>query len=117
MSVSAVVVADTTPLNYLILIDESQILASLFREVLIPKAVQMELTHPKAPEPVRRWLNPPQPWLHVATVRDVDATVELGKGETEVISLAIERRISVVLMDARRGRAAAEARGLLPVGT
>lgn len=50
-------------------------------------------------------------------MQHVDETVQLGKGETEAISLAVERHVSVVLMDERRGRAAAEARGLVPVGT
>lgn len=47
----------------------------------------------------------------------MDDTVQLGKGETVAISLAMERGVKVVLMDERRGRAAAEARGLIAVGT
>lgn len=113
----AVVVADTTPLNYLIVINRSQILASLFGEVLIPKAVLEELQHPKAPEAVSLWLREPPAWLRVTPVRQVDQTVQLGKGETEAISLALELQVKVVLMDERRGRSAAQARGLLPVGT
>lgn len=59
----------------------------------------------------------PAPWLHVLKVSEVDRTIQLGQGETEAISLAIEYQVSIVLMDERRGRAAAEARGLLPIGT
>lgn len=47
----------------------------------------------------------------------MDDTIQLGHGETEAISLAIEKQVSIVLMDERRGRAAAEVRGLLPIGT
>lgn len=43
--------------------------------------------------------------------------MQLGKGETEAISLAVEQHVKVVLMDERRGRVTAEARGLVPVGT
>jgi predicted nucleic acid-binding protein len=111
------VVADTTPLNYLILIDGSHILASFFGEVLIPEAVLEELRHPKAPEAVSLWLREPPAWLRITPVRNLDETVQLGKGENEAISLALEQKVKVVLMDKRRGRAAAEARGLLPVGT
>jgi predicted nucleic acid-binding protein len=50
-------------------------------------------------------------------VGQVDDTIQLGHGENEAISLAIEKQVSIVLMDERRGRAAAEARGLLPIGT
>ena len=117
MNVLGVVVADTTPLNYLIVIDRAEILASLFGEVLIPEAVLEELRHPKAPVAVSRWLQEPPAWLRITPVRHVDETMQLGKGENEAISLALERQVKVVLMDERLGRGAAEARGLIPVGT
>jgi predicted nucleic acid-binding protein len=37
------VVADTTPINYLILIGQVEILPSLFERVVIPQAVATEL--------------------------------------------------------------------------
>lgn len=117
MNALGVVVADTTPLNYLIIIDQVEILASLFGEVLIPRAVLEELSHPKAPEAVSRWLQEPPVWLGISSVEHLDEAIQLGKGENEAISLAIERRVKVVLIDERLGRGAAEARGLIPVGT
>ena len=56
MSRMELVVADTTPLNYLILIGEAPILASLFGKVLIPEGVFVELGHPKAPDGVKSWI-------------------------------------------------------------
>lgn len=117
MSAAGVVVADTTPLNYLILVGHADILGSLFGEVLVPEAVLAELQHPNAPDAVTRWLLSPPTWLRVEKVRLADEALQLGRGETEAISLAIERGLKVVLMDERRGRAAAEARGLVAVGT
>jgi predicted nucleic acid-binding protein len=117
MKAPGVVVADTTPLNYLIVIDRADILASLFGEVLIPGAVLEELRHPKAPAAVSRWLQQLPGWLRVTPARQMDETMQLGKGENEAISLALERHVKVVLMDERLGRGAAEARGLIPVGT
>lgn len=117
MSAPGVVVADTTPLNYLIVIDRAEILASLFGEVLIPLAVMDELSHPKAPVAVSRWLGKPPDWLRITPVQRLDETMQLGKGENEAISLAVERHLKVVLIDERLGRAAAEVRGLIPVGT
>ena len=38
-----IVIADTSPLNYLILIGEAHILPALFNRVVIPKAVHLEL--------------------------------------------------------------------------
>jgi predicted nucleic acid-binding protein len=40
-----IVVADTSPLNYLILIDEIELLPDLFEKVLLPSAVLQELKH------------------------------------------------------------------------
>src|SRR5438552_1647227 len=39
------IVADTTPLNYLVLIQAAEILPNLYRTVLIPPAVKAELAH------------------------------------------------------------------------
>ncbi|MCB1209055.1 MAG: hypothetical protein KDK97_06995 [Verrucomicrobiales bacterium] len=117
MSAQGVVVADTTPLNYLILIGQTEVLHQLFGEVMIPEAVLTELRHPKAPAAVTAWLQNLPHWLRIVKVSHLDVTIQLGQGETEAISLAIERHISIVLMDERRGREEAEARGLLPIGT
>ena len=117
MRVQGVVVADTTPLNYLILIGQVELLRELFGKVMIPEAVLAELSHPKAPSAVTDWLLRLPDWLMVEKVDHLDSTIQLGHGENEAISLAVERHISIVLMDERRGRLAAETRGLLPVGT
>ena len=111
------VVADTTPLNYLVLIGRADVLVRLFDEVWIPEAVVNELRHPKVPPAVSQWLQSPPAWLRRAQVQCVDPSIALGAGENEAISLALERQVRVVLMDERRGRAAAQARGLLTVGT
>ncbi len=42
-----IVVADTTPLNYLVLIEEAHLLPRLFGDVLIPPAVFEELRNPE----------------------------------------------------------------------
>jgi predicted nucleic acid-binding protein len=52
MSAQTVVLADTTPLNYLVLIGHVESLHLLFGEVMIPEAVFTELRHPKAPAAV-----------------------------------------------------------------
>lgn len=117
MKALGAVVADTTPLNYLIIINRAEILASLFGRVMVPEAVIEELRHPKAPMAVSRWLQNPPAWLQITPVQHLDESIKLGKGENEAISLAIERHVKVVLMDERLGRGAAEARGLIAVGT
>ena len=51
-----IVVADSAPLHYLILIEQVTLLRVLYGTVLIPEEVQTELTAPAAPAPVRSWL-------------------------------------------------------------
>ena len=50
------VVADTSPLNYLVQIDCQHLLPALFERVLVPVTVVTELDHPGAPASVRAFL-------------------------------------------------------------
>jgi predicted nucleic acid-binding protein len=43
-----IVIADTGPINYLILIQEIQILPVLYGQILVPASVCDELKHPRA---------------------------------------------------------------------
>jgi hypothetical protein len=60
-----IVVADTGPINYLVLIDAIDLLPKLFDQVLAPQAVFDELTDPDTPATVRAWVtcaSRPMPW-------------------------------------------------------
>ena len=50
-----VVVADTSPINYLILIVETEILPRLYQRIVIPGEVFAELIDDGAPPEVREW--------------------------------------------------------------
>ena len=63
------VVADTAPLNYLILIEAVGILPRFFESVLIPPAIKKELSHGKAPAAVSTWIANPPSWLNVVNLR------------------------------------------------
>jgi predicted nucleic acid-binding protein len=62
------VVADTGPLNYLVLIDAIELLPKLFEKVYTPAAVQAELLDADAPGIVPAWAAQPPPWLEVRQV-------------------------------------------------
>jgi len=47
------VVADTGPVNYLVLVDAIGVLPKLFERIYIPAAVHAELIDTEAPEEVR----------------------------------------------------------------
>lgn len=60
-----VVIADTSPLSYLVLIGHAEVLPRLYGEVVIPQAVLEELLHPKTPPTVASWIASRPPWLAV----------------------------------------------------
>jgi predicted nucleic acid-binding protein len=60
-----VVVADTSPINYLVLIAQIDVLVPLYTRILIPPAVLTELKHPLAPKAVRDWASNAPSWLEV----------------------------------------------------
>jgi len=114
-----IVVADTSPLNYLIQIGCASLLPALYERVLIPTAVVAELDDPRTPAVVKRWLLHVPKWVEVLrTASAPDAELSfLGPGEREAIQLAQERHADLLLIDERRGRFEAMRRGLFTTGT
>ena len=96
-----IVIADSTPLNYLILIHQVDLLPQLFDRILIPPAVFEELQHQEAPEVVQRWIAAPPSWLQVQALRSVldPALGFLDPGEREAIALAEELQADQLLLD------------------
>ena len=79
------VVADTGPINYLLLINHIALLERFFDQVLIPHQVHRELLSDHAPERVRAWAaNLPQ-WCEVCQTTALDL-VEL-RGSIQVRKL------------------------------
>jgi predicted nucleic acid-binding protein len=113
------VVADTGPLNYLVLIGAEQLLPRVFAGVSIPNEVEEELKHPETPTVVRRWIATPPRWLTASTSpADRDPTLAaLDDGEQAAIALAAHLRADLILMDDRAGVAAARALGFSVTGT
>jgi predicted nucleic acid-binding protein len=113
------VVADTSPLRYLVKIDLIDILAPLFEKIVIPSVVAEELLHPSAPAVVRDWMQHPPAWLEVlASENSGDSTFEmLDKGERAALCLAISLGAGLILVDDRKGASAGLSKGLEVVGT
>ena len=112
-----VVVSDTTPLIYLVLIDAAELLPRRFSAVLIPPAVARELSHPGTPQQVRDFIANPPAWLQFVTPKVVNNTLGLDAGETEAISVAMELKVQSILIDERKGRRVAAQCGLVSIGT
>lgn len=114
-----IVVADTSPLNYLILIRQQDLLPKLFQRVFVPPEVLSELGDPDAPLVVRSWLQNLPEWLEVKAPQTPpdEALRLLDPGEREAIQLAQEQGADLLLIDERRGSAEARRLGLTTTGT
>ncbi len=112
-----IVVSDTSPLNYLVLIGADQVLPSLFGQVLTPPEVLAEMQHEKAPPQVRSWAQGPPAWLEVRSPQVNPGFPGLGPGESAAIALAQECQAAAILIDERDGTAVAQQLGLVVTGT
>jgi predicted nucleic acid-binding protein len=113
------VIADTTPINYLALIEAQELLPALFVTIFIPEAVFRELQAPATPEPVREWLMGRPPWLQLRQIASPPdkSLAHLDDGEREAIQLAVECDAALLLVDEKAARREAMSRGLATSGT
>ena len=65
---SPVVVSNTTPLNYLVLIGAAELLPRLHTNIHIAREVSVELARTRAPLVVRDWIATPPSWLKIHDV-------------------------------------------------
>lgn len=86
-------VADTSPINYLILLGHIDILPRIYGIVVVPKAVFDEMQDRDTPSAVRTWLSAPPPWFKVSNAihrpDQPDRMLDpLDRGERDAIFLA-----------------------------
>lgn len=116
---SRVVVADTSPVLYLHLIGQIELLRSLFAEIHIPQAVFKEMCHSAAPESFRMWALSRPDWILVDRDPDIadDEVSRLDAGERAAIVLAEQLSADLLLIDERRGARVALSKGIEVTGT
>lgn len=93
-----IVVADSGPLHYLILLEQVDLLRRFYGQVLVPEAVASELSATgapgivrEAPGIVREWITKPPTWVDVRPVSPAAVstiTDDLDLGERAAIALA-----------------------------
>jgi predicted nucleic acid-binding protein len=100
-----IIVSDTSPINYLVLIGEIEILQKLAGQVIIPQAVYHELQDPHTPKQVKDWIDSAPAWIEIrhADLSFYTSKKNLGAGEREAIALALELRADALLLDDRDG--------------
>lgn len=113
-----IVICDTSPLCYLLLIGQIEILPQLFGRIIIPNAVQEELLNENADPIIKNWISQPPSWLEIQIVERLlsDLPSKLGSGECEAISLAVELKANLLIMDDWDARQAAISRGFTVIG-
>ena len=115
----SVIISNTTPINYLVLIDHIAVLHHLYARIIVPQAVFGELQDEGTPAKVKAWVISHPAWLEVRTVSvPLDASlVFLDVGEREAIRLAPELEADALIIDEPEGREAARRQGLRVIGT
>jgi predicted nucleic acid-binding protein len=97
-----IVVSNTSPINYLILIELEHLLPRLFGTVIVPTAVRQELQVARAPQRVRELIGISR-WIDVRAPAKIDSRLAaLGAGERETLALALELKADLVLLDESR---------------
>ena len=110
------VVSDTSPLNYLVLIDAVSIIPQVYDRLYIPPTVAEEPRDEGSPPAVRAWATLLPDWVQVKTVTEVTRYPRLHQGEAEAIALAQQIQAKLLLIDDRAGREIAHQCGLQTLG-
>ena len=113
-----IVVSDTSPICYLLLIGEIELLPQLYGQLLIPQAVQQELANERSPAVVQAWIGQPPEWLVIQTV-NIPPDSDLANddlGERAAIVLALATKADLIVIDDLLGRQVARLRQLRVTG-
>jgi predicted nucleic acid-binding protein len=114
------VVADTTPIRYLVEVGYEYLLPRLFTKVWIPGAVASELAQERTPVVIRQWAQQLPSWIEVRKIDGPPSAHELAgldRGEWEAIELARELQADLLLIDERAGARVAREQGFTVTGT
>jgi predicted nucleic acid-binding protein len=114
-----IAVSDTSPLCYLVLIGQIDVLHKLFDQILAPRAVLGELLHEDTPELVRSWASNLPSWI-IAQENPAGSAAGMEKlqlGEQSAILLAEATQADIILLDEKSARRIANDRGLRVTGT
>jgi predicted nucleic acid-binding protein len=115
-----IVVSDRSPLSSLFLVQQLDLLPTIFGRVIIPKQVfsELQILETEFGHDLSELKS--APWLETRQVQDVESVKRLKKvlddGESEAIILAKELQADYLLIDEHEGRQIASAEGLRIIG-
>lgn len=83
-----IIVSDTSPIRYLLLIDQIDLLPQLYGQIIIPAEVRDEMQSVNAPLELQQWIANSPTWLSVQNVAipSDDTLNRLDPGEQAAIA-------------------------------
>ena|SRR5438132_12512 len=111
------VVSNTSPISNLAIIDRLELLRARYGTLLIPTAVESELSalsHPLAKQRIQSAIS--AGWIVMKPNPATRFPLLLDPGEIAAIALAQSEKADILLIDEKRGRAAARALGIKVAG-
>jgi uncharacterized protein len=117
--ISAAIIADSSPLISLAIINQLELLPKLYQRVIVPSAVWNEVTVQGVGLPGAQAVGLIQ-WFEIQTPKE--ATIKplsmlIDRGEAEAIAIAQSISNSIVLLDDAKARRVAERLGVARIGT
>jgi predicted nucleic acid-binding protein len=114
----------TSPILYLLLIDQIDLLPRLYQTITIPEVVQIEMQAKGAPTALQSWITHPPDWLEITPHLEADYTQlpqlpqlrRLQAGEQAAIALALSLQADLLIVDDLDARRTAQDLGLSIVG-
>ena len=113
------VIINSSPLIVLFKSQQAQLLPQLFTEIFVPDGVIEEITIAGEIDSASRQL-PTITWiqrLEVTTIAPEVAAWDLGKGESQVLSLALKTLDCAAIVDDRAARRCGQALSITTIGT
>ena len=98
-------ISDSSPLIFLSKIGKLSLLKDLFREITIPTSVKDEILVEEKPEANTIKMGLEEKWIKIVDPKKI-LELNLGKGESHAISLALEKKDSLIIDDQKAIRAA-----------
>ncbi len=113
-----IVVSDTSPIHYLLLINQVELLPKLYRRIIIPEVVRDEMLAEGAPLVLRQWIQQPPDWLNICVVElsTNPDLMRLDPGERAAIQLALHIQADLLIVDDKPARLAATTLGIKITG-
>lgn len=113
-----IIVCDTSPILYLILIHQIELLPRLYNRIIIPDRVAEEMQAIGAPSPLKTWIADPPPWLQIQRTPPMNQPdlKRLHRGEQAAILLALSMGADLLIVDDLAARQAAQNKGLQIIG-